>query len=77
MNFFFWFQKCLDKDPSKRWNCERLLNHSYFDDYVAKQKEMEAADEANKNREKSKVKISFKFFVNLRNFISRSFGQNQ
>ncbi|XP_057660254.1 cyclin-dependent kinase-like 1 isoform X2 [Diorhabda carinulata] len=24
-------QKCLDKDPMKRWTCEKLLAHEYFD----------------------------------------------
>lgn len=32
-------QKCLDKDPMKRWSCDKLIKHSYFDDYIAKQKE--------------------------------------
>ncbi|XP_075149577.1 cyclin-dependent kinase-like 1 isoform X2 [Haematobia irritans] len=34
-------KKCLDKDPAKRWPCEKLVKHSYFDDYIAKQREME------------------------------------
>ncbi|XP_018794397.1 PREDICTED: cyclin-dependent kinase-like 1 isoform X2 [Bactrocera latifrons] len=34
-------KKCLDKDPAKRWSCEKLIKHSYFDDYVAKQRELE------------------------------------
>uniref|UniRef100_T1GBQ5 Protein kinase domain-containing protein n=1 Tax=Megaselia scalaris TaxID=36166 RepID=T1GBQ5_MEGSC len=32
-------KKCLDKDPMKRWSCDKLIRHSYFDDYIAKQKE--------------------------------------
>ncbi len=24
-------QKCLDKDPAKRWSCEQLLQHPFFD----------------------------------------------
>lgn len=39
----FPFQKCLDKDPSRRWSCDRLLTHSYFEDYVKRQKEFEAS----------------------------------
>lgn len=34
-------KKCLDKDPTKRWSCEKLTKHSYFDDYIAKQRELE------------------------------------
>jgi cyclin-dependent kinase-like len=34
-------KKCLDKDPAKRWTCERLLTHSFFSDYAAQEKEME------------------------------------
>lgn len=26
-------QKCLDKDPEKRWTCDQLLVHRYFDDF--------------------------------------------
>ena len=24
-------QKCLDKDPAKRWSCEQLLQHPFFE----------------------------------------------
>lgn len=34
-------KKCLDKDPAKRWSCDKLIKHSYFDDYIAKQRELE------------------------------------
>ncbi|XP_030381189.1 cyclin-dependent kinase-like 1 isoform X1 [Scaptodrosophila lebanonensis] len=34
-------KKCLDKDPAKRWPCDKLIKHSYFDDYLAKQRELE------------------------------------
>lgn len=52
-------QKCLDKDPAKRWTCERLLNHPLFDEYIARRKEAasEQNDDSNRPREKSKVKI--------------------
>ena len=36
-------QKCLDKDPSKRWSCDRLLTHAYFEDFAKRQKEVEAS----------------------------------
>ncbi|XP_067005069.1 cyclin-dependent kinase-like 4 [Anabrus simplex] len=26
-------KKCLDKDPSRRWTCEQLLRHPYFDNF--------------------------------------------
>lgn len=52
-------QKCLDKDPVKRWSCERLLTHSYFDDYVAKLSEIENHSAMNiKTREKLKVYVT-------------------
>lgn len=50
-------QKCLDKDPAKRWPCERLLNHPLFEEYIARRKEAaaEQSDDSNRLREKSKV----------------------
>ena len=30
--WFFW-QKCLEKDPAKRHTCQQLLQHSYFDGF--------------------------------------------
>lgn len=27
------FQKCLDKDPAKRWTCEQLTRHKYFENF--------------------------------------------
>ncbi|KAG5899144.1 hypothetical protein JTB14_027337 [Gonioctena quinquepunctata] len=26
-------KKCLDKDPGKRWSCEKLLTHDYFENF--------------------------------------------
>lgn len=26
--------KCLDRDPSKRWTCEQLMFHAYFNGFV-------------------------------------------
>nr|CAD7415064.1 unnamed protein product [Timema cristinae] len=34
-------KKCLDKDPSKRWSCEQLLRHPYFDNFHFKMPESE------------------------------------
>nr|CAD7451994.1 unnamed protein product [Timema tahoe] len=33
--------KCLDKDPAKRWSCEQLLRHPYFDNFHFKMPESE------------------------------------
>lgn len=56
---FFPFQKCLDKDPAKRWSCERLLGHPLFEDYLAKHKDDTAVHsdpyKTNRSRDKSKV----------------------
>ena len=29
-------QKCLDKDPAKRWTCEQLLSHPFFKNFSFK-----------------------------------------
>lgn len=57
--FYVESQKCLDKDPSKRWTCDKLLTHPLFDDYIAKRKEIAAEqyDAIEANRTKSKVRI--------------------
>lgn len=48
-------KKCLDKDPAKRWSCDRLSVHPYFDDYKLKCKELETENEDDsKQREKAK-----------------------
>uniref|UniRef100_A0A336MPF9 cyclin-dependent kinase n=1 Tax=Culicoides sonorensis TaxID=179676 RepID=A0A336MPF9_CULSO len=48
-------KKCLHVDPVKRHTCDRLLQHTYFEDYIAKQKEIEADIYAENRREKSKL----------------------
>lgn len=45
-------QKCLDKDPMKRWSCERLICHPYFEDYIQSQNKI---DVPGMSRTKSKV----------------------
>lgn len=55
------FKKCLDKDPNKRWSCDRLISHPYFEDYIVKtSKEPEMVMDRNlpdssRQREKSKI----------------------
>jgi cyclin-dependent kinase-like len=54
------FKKCLDKDPNKRWSCDRLVMHPYFEDYIVKtNKEPEVTqtlpDSSSRQREKSKL----------------------
>ncbi|XP_021707948.1 cyclin-dependent kinase-like 4 isoform X2 [Aedes aegypti] len=54
-------KKCLDKDPAKRWSCERLVTHPYFEDYVSKQKEIEQTitlENQKQSSRDSKSKIS-------------------
>lgn len=58
---FYFHQKCLDKDPNKRWSCDRLLQHPYFDDYIDKTKDQEIPTTLNETRERQlreKSKIS-------------------
>ncbi|KAF8791023.1 cyclin-dependent kinase-like 4 isoform X1 [Argiope bruennichi] len=46
-------QRCLDKDPQKRYTCAQLLKHPYFDNF--KMPELDSSDEAQRyKREKSK-----------------------
>lgn len=58
------FQKCLDKDPAKRWSCERLMSHPLFEDYLLKHREdsMEHSDSHKSNRSRDKSKV-FEIFV--------------
>lgn len=53
-------QKCLDKDPARRWTCERLMGHPLFLDYLAKHKddllEQTESHKSNRSRDKSKVR---------------------
>ena len=37
-------QKCLDKDPAKRYSCEQLLNHPFFKNFTFKFPESELED---------------------------------
>lgn len=34
-------ERCLDKDPGKRWTCEQLLRHPYFDNFSLKMDNVE------------------------------------
>lgn len=57
------FQKCLNVDPNRRSSCEKLLQHGYFDDYIAKQREFEIemqneSSKSSNGREKSKVSMT-------------------
>ncbi|KAL7048937.1 hypothetical protein ACKWTF_003539 [Chironomus riparius] len=52
-------KKCLDKDPNKRWSCDRLIQHPYFEDYIVKTKDHEQSSaslpDSSRQREKSKI----------------------
>ena len=53
MDMSSFFQKCLDKDPAKRWSCEQLLNHGFFDRHSFKKPdygELERRDNAGRVR---------------------------
>ncbi|XP_064090290.1 cyclin-dependent kinase-like 4 isoform X2 [Macrobrachium nipponense] len=53
-------KKCLDKDPSKRWTCEQLLSHDYFNGYSFKLPDHEL-QEFEKIRRNSNVSGSMLF----------------
>jgi serine/threonine protein kinase len=50
-------QKCVDKDPARRWSCEQLLRHPYFDNFHFKipESELEEFDKLRKLRDRSRV----------------------
>ncbi|XP_014275584.1 cyclin-dependent kinase-like 1 [Halyomorpha halys] len=52
-NLIDFLKKCLDKEPSKRWNAEELLRHRYFDHYHFKipEPEMEEFEKLKKQRD--------------------------
>jgi serine/threonine protein kinase len=54
---FFSLQKCVDKDPARRWSCEQLLRHSYFDNFHFKmpESELEEFEKLRRLRDRSRV----------------------
>lgn len=54
----FAFKKCVDKDPGKRWTCEELLNHPYFENFQLNISVGERNSFLKKQREKSTVGIT-------------------
>lgn len=47
-------EKCLDKDPGKRWTCEQLLRHPYFENFNFKIDDGDAHQFEKMTREKSR-----------------------
>ncbi|XP_033609638.1 cyclin-dependent kinase-like 1 isoform X2 [Cryptotermes secundus] len=49
-------KKCVDKDPARRWSCEQLLRHSYFDNFHFKipESELEEFEKLRKLRDRSR-----------------------
>lgn len=49
-------ERCLDKDPGRRWTCEQLLRHAYFENFSFK---MDGGDDVQSfekiTRDKSRV----------------------
>jgi serine/threonine protein kinase len=52
------FQKCLDKDPAKRWSCEQLLQHPFFDRHSFKKPVYRIARERDREAELAAVRVS-------------------
>lgn len=48
-------EKCLDKDPGKRWTCEQLLRHQYFENFSFKTEENEIQPFEKIARDRTKV----------------------
>lgn len=57
LRFPIFLQKCLDKEPSKRWTCEELLTHPYFDNFQFQlpEQELEDFEKLRKHRDRSRV----------------------
>ncbi|CAG9820417.1 unnamed protein product [Phaedon cochleariae] len=47
-------KKCLDKDPSKRWTCEKLLTHKYFENFNFKVDDCDIQNVDKSARDKSR-----------------------
>ncbi|GLG97974.1 Cyclin-dependent kinase 1 [Gryllus bimaculatus] len=49
-------EKCVDKDPSKRWTCEQLLQHAYFNNFHFKMpaSEVEEFEKLRRLRDRSR-----------------------
>ncbi|XP_074039701.1 cyclin-dependent kinase-like 1 isoform X2 [Leptinotarsa decemlineata] len=47
-------KKCLDKDPAKRWTCEKLLTHNYFENFNFKVDENDVHNIDKVTRERSR-----------------------
>jgi serine/threonine protein kinase len=54
---FFVLQKCVDKDPARRWSCEQLFRHPYFDNFHFKipDSELEEFEKLRRLRDRSRV----------------------
>lgn len=50
------FQKCLDKDPLKRWTCDMLLTHDYFENFNFKVDESDSQSFEKMSRDRSRVR---------------------
>ncbi|XP_046660050.1 LOW QUALITY PROTEIN: cyclin-dependent kinase-like 1 [Homalodisca vitripennis] len=55
-NILDFLHKCLDKEPSKRWTCEQLLTHPYFNNFHFKlpDQELEEFEKLRKHRDRSR-----------------------
>jgi len=54
---------CLEKDPLRRWTCDQLLRHPFFDNFSFKYPEgdLYEFEKLKTFREKSKVSILYYF----------------
>lgn len=50
-------QKTLDKDPLKRWTCDMLLSHQYFENFNFKVDENDVQNFEKLSRDRSRVSI--------------------
>ncbi|XP_069673262.1 cyclin-dependent kinase-like 1 isoform X2 [Periplaneta americana] len=55
-NVMDFLKKCVDKDPARRWSCEQLLRHPYFDNFHFKipESELEEFEKLRRLRDRSR-----------------------
>lgn len=75
--YFILSQRCLDKEPTKRWTCEELLSHPYFQHFQFElpDQELEDFEKLRKHKDRSRVRelLFFTLFAHSQRLCLRIF----